>query len=249
MNLLLVDADELVDGCVRISDRRAAHLRAVLGAAVGQRLRAGVVGGAVGDAEVVAVDAAAVTVRLAAGGAPSPPMPVALVLAVPRPKVLARTLEIAAAYGVARIELVNAWRVDKAYLASPRLAPAELAAHVRLGAEQGVTTHLAPVRVHRRLMAFLDEQHPAGAAPGRWLCAHARGGVAIERAPSPPATGPTVLAIGPEGGWIEREVETFAARGFTIVSLGAPILRVEAAVAGALAQLALLARVGGAAGA
>jgi RsmE family RNA methyltransferase len=51
-----------------------------------------------------------------------------------------------------------------------------------------------------------------------------------------------VLAIGPEGGWIEREVETFIARGFTPVSIGAPILRVEAAVASALGQLLLLQR-------
>ena len=50
------------------------------------------------------------------------------------------------------------------------------------------------------------------------------------------------MAIGPEGGWIQREVDTFAARGFTPVSLGTPILRVEAAVAALLGQIALLAR-------
>jgi RsmE family RNA methyltransferase len=53
---------------------------------------------------------------------------------------------------------------------------------------------------------------------------------------------PLTLAIGPEGGWIEREVGTFAARGFAIVSLGAPVLRVEVALAAALGQLALLLR-------
>jgi RsmE family RNA methyltransferase len=53
---------------------------------------------------------------------------------------------------------------------------------------------------------------------------------------------PTVLAIGPEGGWIERELETFVARGFKPVSLGTPILRVEAAVASSLGQLLLLHR-------
>ena len=51
-----------------------------------------------------------------------------------------------------------------------------------------------------------------------------------------------MLAIGPEGGWIERELETFVERGFKPVSLGAPILRVEAAVAAALGQLLLLQR-------
>lgn len=241
MNLLLVDEAELVDGCARLTDRRADHLRQVLDVRVGQRLRAGIAGGAIGAAEVLARDDAAVTVRLCDLAPAPPPTPIALVLAIPRPKVLARTLETAAAFAVARIELVNAWRVDKSYFGSPRLAADELAAHVRLGAEQGGTSHLPPVRVHPRLMAFLDEHHPPGAAPARALCAHARGGVPIEAAPFP-ASAPTTLAIGPEGGWIEREVDTFAARGFTIVSLGDAILRTEAAVAGALAQLALLRR-------
>jgi 16S rRNA U1498 N3-methylase RsmE len=49
-----------------------------------------------------------------------------------------------------------------------------------------------------------------------------------------------------DSGWIEREIETFVARGFTPVSLGAPVLRVEAAVASALGQLALLHRLRGA---
>ena len=54
--------------------------------------------------------------------------------------------------------------------------------------------------------------------------------------------GPAVLAIGPEGGWIERELATFAERGFIACSLGAPILRVESAVSVALGQLMLLDR-------
>ncbi len=241
MNLLLVDDHERVDGVVTLRDRRAAHLRAVLKVTVGQRVRAGVIGGPIGSAEVIALDGDAIAVRLIELVAAPPPMPIALVLAVPRPKVLSRTLEIAAAFGVARIDLVNAWRVDKAYLGSPRLAPDALAGCVRLGAEQGVTTHLPPVELHDRFMGYLDARHPSGAPPHRRLCAHARGGVAIEDAAGARAA-PATLAIGPEGGWIEREVETFAARGFTIVRLGDPILRVEAAVAGALAQLALLAR-------
>ena len=53
---------------------------------------------------------------------------------------------------------------------------------------------------------------------------------------------PTVVAIGPEGGWIDRELETFVERGFKPVSIGTPILRVEAAVAAALGQLELLHR-------
>jgi RsmE family RNA methyltransferase len=245
MNLLLVDELELVGGRVALppGDRRAAHLRAVLGARPGAQLRAGVVGGGVGAAEVIANDAAGLVLQLGPLAPARPPLPVELVLAIPRPKVLSRAVEIAAAFAVERIALTNAWRVDKSYLGSPRLALEALAHAARLGAEQGATTHVPPIAVHRRLMALLDARWPGAAgAPAARLLAHP-GGAPLERAlRGPAAAGPVALAIGPEGGWIAREVDTFVARGFVPVALGDAILRVEAAVAAALGQLVLLQR-------
>jgi hypothetical protein len=54
---------------------------------------------------------------------------------------------------------------------------------------------------------------------------------------------PVEIAIGPEGGWIDRELETFQEAGFQPVRLGPWILRVETAVTAALAQIELLRRV------
>jgi RsmE family RNA methyltransferase len=48
------------------------------------------------------------------------------------------------------------------------------------------------------------------------------------------------LAIGPERGFTEKEVEEFKEKGFLEVSLGSPILRVEIATFTALGQLHLL---------
>lgn len=241
MNLLLFDPDELAGGDVVLRDRRAAHVREVLRAAPGATLRAGVIRGPLGAAEVIAITADAVTVRFAATAPPSAPLPIDLVLAVPRPKVLRRVLQLAAAAAVRRVELVNAWRVDKSYFGSARVGDAAVADDLRLGAEQGETTWLPEVRVHPRLMQFFDEHEHAPAAAIK-LAAHARDAAPIEHAFPPGTQGDVALAIGPEGGWIAREVDTFAARGWRIVSLGAPILRVEAAVAAALGQLELLRR-------
>jgi len=247
MNLLLLDPGELDGGRARLSGRRAAHLIEVLGVTPGAAVRAGVVGAGVGLATVVAVTAdGAVDVEVECAEPPPARVPVALVLAVPRPKVLTRVLETAAAFGVERLDLVNAWRVDKAYLDSPRLAPEALLEAVRLGAEQGAQTHLPEVRLHRRLMAYFDARAAGPPALGPALCAHPRAAVgmgAVSLAGAGPDA-PATLAIGPEGGWILREVDTFAARGFQVVALGTPILRVEAAVAAALGQLTL--RLGGA---
>jgi len=237
VNLLLVEAGEVDGECVTVDGRRATHLREVLGVTVGSRVRAGIVGGGLGTAEVVADDGR-ITLRLAITEPAPPPLPVEVVLAVPRPKVLTRTIEAIASFAAMRITLTNAWRVDKSYLSSPRLEPDALALAARLGAEQGVTTHVPSITLARRLMELLDTRWPAPGDDLR-LVAHPTGRP-LERVVGSDA--PITLAIGPEGGWIQRELDTFVARGFKPVSLGAPILRVETAVAAALGQLVLLRR-------
>lgn len=244
MNLLLVEPGEVAEGAtVVLADRRAEHLRRIVGVTVGQTIRAGIVGAGIGTAEVTADDGTTLTLRLSLTAAPSLPLPIELVLAIPRPKVLTRVIETAAAFGVARIDLTNAWRVDKSYLASPRLADAALAYALRFGAEQGATTHIPPLTIHDRLMGLLDTRWPA-ATPGTpvtRLLAHPDA-PPIEQAT---LTWPLAIAIGPEGGWIQREVDTFVERGFTAVSIGRPILRVEAALSATLGQLLVLQRLRG----
>jgi 16S rRNA (uracil1498-N3)-methyltransferase len=235
VNLVLVEEAEIAAGVAVIAGRRAAHVRGVLGAKVGDRIRAGVIGGALGTAELEGDDGDAIRMRLTLDGGVPAPIPVEVILALPRPKVLSRALETLASFAVAKISLTNAWRVDKSYFDSPRLEPAAIAESLRLGAEQGVTTHLPALTVHRRLMERLD----AGFEAGSKLLAHP-GPRGVETAT--PLIEPVTLAIGPEGGWIQRELETFVARGFTPVSLGSAVLRVESAIAAALGQLVLLRR-------
>lgn len=219
-----------------VADRRACHLREVLGVAVGSTVKIGIVGGSVGTAEVVRDGPSGVELRFTTTADPPPQLDVELVLAMPRPKALARVIEACAAFAIRRIDLTNAWRVDKSYLRSPKLAPEALAHSARLGAEQGATTHLPEIHVHERLMELLDARF-ADRGAGR-LIAHP-GAAPIENVTS---LGRKVIAIGPEGGWIDRELDTFVARGFQPCSLGAPILRVESAVSAALGQLMLLDR-------
>ncbi|HEY4057830.1 MAG TPA: RsmE family RNA methyltransferase [Kofleriaceae bacterium] len=239
MNLLLVERTEIADdGTVVLArtDRRAEHLSRVLGVAVGSTVKTGVVGGALGTSTVAAITDGDVRLAVTLGTTHPAPLPIELVVAIPRPKVLSRLLESCASFGVSRIDLTNAWRVDKSYLSSPRLAPAALAEDLRLGAEQGATTYIPPIDVHTRLMSLLDSRFPSPS--GTRLLAHPDA-PPIEQAK---ITWPLTLAIGPEGGWIQRELDTFVERGFQLVSIGAPILRTADAVAAALGQLMLLRR-------
>lgn len=242
MNLVLLDPEEMDAGGVAVVvGRRAEHIARVVRPAVGHRLRVGVVRGRSGRGEVLEVTPSRVSLRVVLEQpAPEPPA-VDLLLAVPRPKALARAVQAAASLGVGRIDLVNAWRVDRSYLDSPRLAPDALAREARLGCEQGATTWVPEVAVHRLLMPLLDRAAPTWEGRRR-LLAHPRAERHLEAALAPGDRAPALVAIGPEGGWIEREVASFEERGFVAVSLGSPVLRVEAAIPAVLAQLALLRR-------
>lgn len=256
MNLLLLERHEIGDdGIAVLGDRRAEHLRKVLKVEAGQELRAGVVGerdrGPLGSAEVVEVGNARVTVRFEAESGtesesesetPVRTDPeVDVVVGMPRPQVLHRVLQTVASMSVRRLDLVAAWRVEKSYFHTPSLHADKIRRQLLLGAEQGMTTRLPDVRQQRLLVPFLRSLGDGGDGPLR-LIAHPDGEVDLEQAIHDPER-PVQLAIGPEGGWVDREVETFRESGFRPVRLGPWVLRVEVALAVALGQLAAARRV------
>jgi 16S rRNA (uracil1498-N3)-methyltransferase len=234
VNCLLLEPGELdARGRARLEGRRLEHARKVLGAHAGDALRAGVVGGPLGRAEVLSIDAHALELHFSAEREPPAKLPVTLVLALPRPKVLSRTLAAVTSLGVARIELVNAWRVEKAYWQSDRLAPEALRAALVEGLEQAVDSVLPQVRLHRLFVPFAERELPALAAGATCLVAHPHASVPAPRG----VAGPLVLAVGPEGGFIEAELGSLARGGFAAVSLGPRVLRTETAVATLLGRL------------
>jgi RsmE family RNA methyltransferase len=243
VNLLLIEPGELAEnGRVRLAGRRGRHLLRVLGAEPGRRLRAGVLGGATGSAEVLAVDGESVEVRFEPGPGPEEAGGVDLVLALPRPKALRRILRLTATMGVRRLDLVNAWRVEKSFFDSPVLEAGSIRRELVLGAEQGGTTRLPEVAVHRLLMPFLGALAEKGTDEGPRLLAHPGAPDPIEAVLEAGPLPRPILALGPEGGWIDRELASFEGLGFRPVTLGRWMLTTEAAVAVALGQVALLLR-------
>jgi len=234
VNLLLLEPEEAAEARLRLTGRRAAHLLRVLKVAPGDRLRAGVVNEGTGEAVIVAVGGDWVEIEVVLREGAEPPPPVDLLLALPRPKVLRRLLADLAALGIGTLHLTNAWRVERSYFASPTLTPAAIGRALRLGLEQAGAVRLPQVVIHRRLMAFLDETLPA-LDPTRRLVAQPGATTPIAAAAG---AGRALVALGPEGGWIEREVETLVERGFTPVSLGQRILRTETAAVVAVALMA-----------
>lgn len=234
MNLILLFPDDFVgDQRVRLAGRRREHVMHVHRAAVGDALIVGVTGGRIGTGEVTRIDEEALEMRVALHEDPPKPLPLTLVLALPRPKVLNRVIAGATSLGVKRIYLINAWRVEKSYWKSPRLSEENLLAQRILGLEQARDTTLPSIEVRRLFRPFVEEELPSIARDSLALVAHPTAVAECPRNVSQPVT----LAIGPEGGFIEREITSLESIGFTPVALGPRILRVETAVAALLGRL------------
>ena len=234
MNLvLLLESDFLSAGMVRIEGRRLEHIRAVHRVKLGDELAVGVLEGRIGKGRLTRLDNDCLEMTVALEAAPPPKLPLTLLLALPRPKVLNRVLAAATSLGVGRIFLINAWRVEKSYWKSPRLTEENLLLQRILGLEQAKDTQLPELHLRRLLRPFAEEELPG-------LVAHTHALVAHPGSPTPCPRNlaqPVTLAIGPEGGFLPAEIELLGRAGFQAVDLGPRILRVETAVAALVARL------------
>lgn len=242
MNLLILEPEEVdPSGTATITGRRARHVRSVIRSVPGDRLRVGVLRGPSGEAVVRESADERLVLDLSLDRPASPRPPVDLVLALPRPKVLRRVLQAVAAFGVGRLVLVNAWRVEKSYFSSPLLEPAALRAELVLGCEQGRTTWLPELEVAPLFVPFVEG---LGAPTDEVRIVADPVADALLEDVAPRRGGPpSVVAVGPEGGWIDAERRSLVGAGFAPARLGDPVLRTETAVAALLAQLALLRRI------
>ncbi len=234
MNLLLLSSDDFIaENRVRITDRRLQHLNTVNKASAGQTLRAGLLGGLQGNALVLSINEDAAELQVDFHSPPPAKLPITLLLALPRPKMLRRTLQTIASMGVAKLVLINSYRVEKSFWQTPFLQPEALHEQLILGLEQARDTVLPEIILAKRFKPFVEDELPAMAANTRGLIAHPGDYPECPRALSEPVT----LAIGPEGGWIPYEVELLSQAGLNPVQLGERILRVETAVPALLARL------------
>jgi len=234
MNLLLLEDGDFVTGdTVRLSGRRLKHLLEVHRAETGDSLRIGRLNGLMGTGQLISLnnEQAELSVTL---DQPAPEkLPLTLLLALPRPKMLRRVLQTVSSMGVSRLVLLNSYRVEKSFWQTPFLEPAAIREQLILGLEQARDTVLPEVTLEKRFKPFVEDQLPTLAAGTLGLVGHPGGYPACPRAVEQPVT----LAIGPEGGWIPYEVEKLQHAGLQPVQLGARILRVETAVTALLARL------------
>jgi RsmE family RNA methyltransferase len=234
MNLLLfTEQDRLENNRIRLTDYRLQHLHAVIEANEGDCLRVGEINGRMGHGELVRISREEAILEVNLDRDPPPKLPLTLVLALPRPKMLRRILRMVAEMGVAELHLINSYRVEKSYWQSPVLDHQVIEDYFLQGLSQSRDTVLPDVYTHSRFKPFVEDQLAELIGDKRALLAHPG------EYPGLPQEGvmPTLLVIGPEGGFIPYEVDKLQQAGCDPISLGPRILRVENAVSSLIARM------------
>ena len=232
MNLLIVQEHDLdANREFTITGKRVEHLLHVLHAQAGDSIKTGLYGGNIGQSTLLSIDRRSARLRLETlDKHPPAPSDITLITALPRPQSMKKVLHFATSSGIKKIYFIGTERVEKSFWKSSAMTPEALQEEIILGLEQGVDTippelFLRPELHHflnsgelRQIVQDNDHNLVAHPDPNAQSCPRA-------------IQGKTSLLIGPEGGFLRKEIDRFMTEGFQCVELGAHILRVEFAVA------------------
>ena len=233
MNLLLLKPQQMSDRVAVVTGRQLDQLTQIQGCSVGDTVRTGVLDGLMGIATIIELNSQRAVLELNLDSPPPAITPLCLVLAMPRPKMLRRTLQTVASMGVKDLYLINSLRVEKSFWQSPFLHTEAIEEQLILGLEQARDTLLPRLHVRKRFKPFVEDELPEVIKGSKALLAHPLTSTACPINLQQPAT----LAIGPEGGFIPYEVDLLNAAGFETVHIGPRILRVETAVPALISRL------------
>ncbi|GHT83405.1 ribosomal RNA small subunit methyltransferase E [Spirochaetia bacterium] len=243
MNIILFEPCELGRPLPKRDDRTI-HLLKVLHKKPGDSFDAGVLGGGLGSGKIDSIQPdGSLAYVLDLPTEPPPRMPIRLAVGFPRPIQIRRLLRDLSNLGLAAVDLMGADLGEKSYRDTKLLSGGGARAALIEGAVQARDTGIPALSAYQSLDAWLEER-PWKTAPGvcgpvgPLLIAPDNVRPAGAMANLPPFRRPTVLAIGPERGWSDRERDLLEGAGFLRLSMGKRALRTETAcvVAAALAM-------------
>lgn len=235
MNLILLFEEDFDSSGQRVSlsGRRLEHISGIHKAKPGDELTVGLLNGKIGTGRINTIDESSLTMSVDLHIEAPQPLPLTLILAMPRPKMLKRILQSVTAMGVKQIYLINAFKVEKSFWESPALEAEALRQQMILGLEQAKDTILPEIHIRKLFKPFVEDELPQIAKETLALVAHPISSESCPRGLEKTVT----LAVGPEGGFIPYEVQKLEEAGFSAVHIGERILRVETAVPALIARL------------
>lgn len=233
MNIVLLDPRQTESPIWTISAKRQLeHLRTHVNVQVGDTLKVGIREGKRYLTEVLSVTEQQIQLQSIHEETVPEKLPVTLIVAMPRPKVLRRLVMDSVTLGVEKIILLHSYRVDKSYWQTPFLQ--QLNQYIDLGLEQAGDTIAPKIEVYKRFKPFVEDILPTLI---RADCpAYVAHPYVEMKMPAGIQQGCTMI-IGPEGGFIPYEIDLLIKNGCQAVSLGNRIIRTETVIPYVLGRL------------
>lgn len=250
MNSLIVLPQEIRDGSIAVlSGPRARYALDTHGVREGQSLKVAVMDGMRGEGRILSASMDEVSISITLSESGLKPTPVSLIVGVSRPQTVKKVIQSAVMFGVSSLHFVRSERGEKSYLQSRSLDADQIEEETIKAMEQVWDSRRPEILAHRSFSYFMDQKFPSLVEATRRageggtvvkLLAHP-GGSSLTCTDSPRVSDASaVIAIGPERGWSDGEVQAFEESGFQRIGLGERVFRVELALVFLLGQLAIL---------
>ncbi|WP_020527473.1 16S rRNA (uracil(1498)-N(3))-methyltransferase [Flexithrix dorotheae] len=239
MNLILFDQLEIEQNKISVKDHRSKHILKILKAGEGDEVDIGIINKDKGKALIERIENDFIHFSFRFYKEDVRLHPIKVILGFIRPVNVQRVVKDLATLGVSDINFVGTEKGEKSYAQSKMYAPENLKKYLIEGAEQAFSTRLTNVFFYKNLEDCL-KTNLEGMNKIALDNYEATGQLSQSKFPKKT----TMLAIGSERGWSDKERQFFRAHKFTLASMGNRVLRSEtacvSAVSIALAKMNLI---------
>ncbi len=241
MNIIILTENDFVEEKIcKINDDRFTHIKNILKSESGDIIEIGLLNSSIGKAKILEISEDSVTLEILSYTEQQEICPkVDIICALPRPQTLKKVLNTCATMGVRNLYLIRSEKVVKSYFDSPLLNEENYNKFLIEGLSQGKRTDLPIVSIHNKFKVFFENYFEEIRNNSICLLAHPNSDNYLNKQQLNNSKDIT-LAIGPEGGWNNFEINLMEEKGFIKYKLSNNILCVENAVTAALSQIELV---------
>ncbi|MGI6679953.1 MAG: RsmE family RNA methyltransferase [Bdellovibrionota bacterium] len=231
MNFLLLEKEELnsdkslgiikKDRLCIISDRYVLEK--------GKELNIGIIGGRRGRGIIEKISSDGLYINTKLDKEPLEKKDLTLIVSVCRPQTNKKVLHIGVGLGLKKIIFLRGENVPKSYIQSNSLSKENIRKECLLAMAQTGDTIFPKIEIYNSIYECMKFEDFSSNALSN-IVADTNCSEELNRKNFPNLLDVKVIAIGPESGWSEKEIEYFHSKNFKSVGLGKRILRVEIAL-------------------
>ncbi len=234
MNIILFDPQEDITR-LDAGDERYQHIRSILKLKIGDTFDGGIINRSYERFTITGMDDSAMTLsHQTLDKKVESQYPISVFCSIIRPIDAKKVFKNLCTIGTEHIYLGKTDKTDKSYAKGTLWSKEKYYPLLVEGAQQGASPFIPDVTVHYSLDTFLEKNIEK--FQNRIALDNYEYTVPLQKAEL--AAGKTILAVGGERGWSDRERELLRSYGFTLCSMGARVLRTEAACLCGFAVLA-----------